>query len=82
MSPGVVCASAILDVVNSSGANAPPTMTPRQAAALLAVSDGTVRRWLAEGRLPGVRVGGRLRVEPEALETFVRSAGPDNQETT
>jgi excisionase family DNA binding protein len=57
--------------------NAPTSLvTPREAAARLDVSDGTIRRWLAEGRIEGVRVGGRLRVAADELERFVQPAGP------
>ena len=43
----------------------------REAAALLAVSDDTVRRWAESGRLPTVRdEGGRLAVEGAELARF------------
>lgn len=59
-----------------SEANSAPSalVTPEQAARELDVSATTVRRWLAEGRLEGVRVGGRLRLEREALHRVVRPA--------
>jgi excisionase family DNA binding protein len=50
-------------------------------AARLGVSAATVRRWLSSGQLEGIRVGGRLRVAERALETIVRSACADNEET-
>ena len=47
---------------------------PVRAAALLGVSTRTVQRWLREGRLPAVRVGGRLKVDPVALAAVLESA--------
>ena len=44
------------------------------AAARLGVTPTTVRRWLSEGRLAGVRVGGRYRVDQEALDAIVQPA--------
>jgi acetyl-CoA/propionyl-CoA carboxylase, biotin carboxylase, biotin carboxyl carrier protein len=46
---------------------------PGEAARRLGVSTRTVQRWLREGRLPGVRVGSRLKVAASALP---RSASP------
>jgi len=37
-------------------------ITVRTVASELGVSEHTVRRWINDGVLPGVRVGGRLRV--------------------
>lgn len=51
-------------------------LDPREAAVRLAVSDGTVRRWVSEGRLPGVRVGGRYRIDAAAVYAIVRPADP------
>jgi excisionase family DNA binding protein len=40
---------------------------PGEAARRLGVSRRTVQRWLRQGRLPGVRVGARLKVHPDAV---------------
>jgi excisionase family DNA binding protein len=42
-------------------------MTPRQVADELGVTVRTVQRWIADGRLPAIRVGGRRRVPRAAL---------------
>ena len=38
------------------------TLTPRQVSEELGVTVRTVQRWVADGRLPATRVGGRVRV--------------------
>jgi acetyl-CoA/propionyl-CoA carboxylase biotin carboxyl carrier protein len=43
------------------------TLTPRQVAEELGVTVRTVQRWVADGRLPAVRVGGRVRVSRSSL---------------
>ncbi|CAN5853637.1 acetyl-CoA carboxylase biotin carboxylase subunit [soil metagenome] len=45
----------------------PDAIGPGEAARRLGVSTRTVQRWLREGRLPGVRVGSRLKVAAAAL---------------
>jgi excisionase family DNA binding protein len=51
-----------------------PMRTPKQVAAQLGVSPSSVRRWLADDRIEGVRIGGRLWVPPEAVKRAVRPA--------
>jgi excisionase family DNA binding protein len=55
------------------------SLTPRQAAQELGVTVRTVQRWIADGRLPARRVGGRLRLSRSSLvavagSTAVRDA--------
>ena len=45
----------------------PEELTPRQAADELSVTVRTVQRWIASGRLPARRVGGRVRVSRSSL---------------
>jgi excisionase family DNA binding protein len=47
-----------------------------QAAKRLRTPERTLRNWLAEGRLPAVRVGGRLRVYPADLDKLVTPVTP------
>ena len=42
-------------------------MTVAEVAQMCGVTERTVRRWLKEGRLAGVRVGGRVRISPHAV---------------
>jgi acetyl-CoA/propionyl-CoA carboxylase biotin carboxyl carrier protein len=55
------------------------TLTPRQAAELLGVTVRTVQRWIADGRLPAERVGGRLRLSRSSLTHVSErsAAGPE-----
>jgi len=50
------------------------TLTPRQVAAELGVTVRTVQRWVADGRLPAVRVGGRLRIPRGGIAAVAPSA--------
>jgi excisionase family DNA binding protein len=45
----------------------------------LDVHPATVRRWIASGALPAVRVGGELRVEREDLERFIRPVARESE---
>lgn len=47
-----------------------PFYTPDELATLLKVSRRTVRRWIAEGKLPARRFGRQLRIPGKALEDF------------
>jgi excisionase family DNA binding protein len=49
----------------------------RAAGARLGVSDRTIRRMVAAGRLPVVRVGASPRVPVAALETLVPEGGTE-----
>ena len=53
------------------------SLTPRQVADELGVTVRTVQRWVADGRLPAVRVGGRVRVSRSSLGAVAgASSGP------
>ena len=45
-------------------------LSPRQAAERLGTTTRTVQRWIASGRLPATRVGGRWRVANDAVVAF------------
>ena len=42
-------------------------MTVAEVAQMCGVTERTVRRWLKEGRLAGMRVAGRVRISPHAV---------------
>jgi acetyl-CoA/propionyl-CoA carboxylase biotin carboxyl carrier protein len=49
-------------------------LTPRQVAAELGVTSRTVQRWINDGRLPGQRLGGRMRVSRSSLAAVTEDA--------
>jgi excisionase family DNA binding protein len=49
-------------------------LTPSEVAAELGVTPRTVQRWIAQGRLPAIRVGGRDRVSRSSLATVAGNA--------
>ncbi len=51
-------------------------VTPQVAAEYLSVSPRTLRDWVADGRLPGYRLGGRLlRFKLSDLDALARRIG-------
>ena len=44
-----------------------PNLRISEAAALLGVSDDTVRRWVEQGRLPSLHTSGRMAIDGRAL---------------
>jgi excisionase family DNA binding protein len=58
---------------NQSAAN--ELLTVEEVAEALRVDDATVRRWIADGRLAGVRLGPKLlRVKASDLATFLEAS--------
>ena len=53
--------------------SAPDELSPSDVAARLGTSKRTVQRWIADGKLPARRVGGRWRVASDAIGAFNRS---------
>ncbi|MFI5730093.1 molybdopterin-binding protein [Kribbella sp. NPDC051587] len=49
-----------------------PNLRISEAAALLGVSDDTVRRWIDQGRLPSIQDGGRMAVDGQVLAAFAQ----------
>ena len=56
-------------------------LTTQEAAARAGVSAASVRRWLREGTLDGVRVVGRLRVDAADLEQVITRAAAIEEES-
>jgi acetyl-CoA/propionyl-CoA carboxylase biotin carboxyl carrier protein len=48
-------------------------LSPSQAAARIGTTTRTIQRWIANGRLPARRVGGRWRVAYDALDAFAEA---------
>ncbi|GAA0579347.1 excisionase family DNA-binding protein [Kribbella sandramycini] len=61
-----------------------PNLRISEAAALLGVSDDTVRRWIDQGRLDAVQDGGRMAVEGRALAELAQqlAESPEPGNTT
>lgn len=56
-------------------------LTTRAAGDLAAVAEGTIRRWIREGRIVGHRAGRVLRVKRSELERLLtRAPKPSNDE--
>ena len=53
--------------------------TVEQAAEYLIVPKQTVHKWLREGRLKGIKMGGLWRITEEALEEFLNSSSVDKE---
>jgi molybdopterin-binding protein len=57
--------------------DAVPSYRVREAAALLGVSDDTVRRWAESGRFETSTEGGRLSIDGATLAAFAQSNAPE-----
>lgn len=55
-------------------------LTPDEIAAKLRIDITTVRRWLAAGQLPSIRVGRQYRIERSVFEAFLKSREVPPQE--
>ena len=55
-------------------------LSPRQAAARIGATTRSVQRWIATGRLPARRVGGRWRVAIDAIDALGAPTGGRGQE--
>src|SRR5205814_4893005 len=50
-------------------------LSPSAAARRIGSTTRSVQRWIAAGRLPARRVGGRWRVASDALDAFIETDG-------
>jgi excisionase family DNA binding protein len=50
-------------------------LSPSEAARRIGTTTRSVQRWIATGRLPARRIGGRWRVASDALDAFVAASG-------
>jgi excisionase family DNA binding protein len=54
-----------------------PLLTVPEVAELLRLSPRSVRRLIADGRLPVVRLGHAIRIRPQDVEALVASSGQE-----
>jgi len=54
-------------------------LKPEQAAELMAVSVRTVKKWLREGKLKGLKVGGMWRITEPDVRRFIYGAESDSE---
>ena len=68
-------------VVSSSEgtASGPSQLTPAEAGRVLDVSPSTIRRWIADGSVPALRIGGRYRIEECALRRMIVRTGTGDE---
>lgn len=52
-------------------------LTEAQAAEILGIVEGTLRRWIQERRLPYFRVGKRVWIDPKDVEDFLQRSRVD-----
>lgn len=57
-------------------------LSTARAGELADVAEGTIRRWIREGRLPGRKAGRCLRVLKSDLEQLLRSGATANDDET
>ncbi len=51
-----------------------PLLTYTEAAKVLCVTERTIRQFVADGKLPVVRFGRTVRIDPADLRAFINSA--------
>ncbi len=56
------------------------TMSVKDAAAQLGLTHWTLRKYIRQGRLPAVRIGRRLLIEPAALERLITNGRMEGQQ--
>jgi excisionase family DNA binding protein len=65
-------------VATSRSSRLRPLLTVAQAAAILSVSERTVRRLIASGTIRGIRIGRSVRLEPRDIEQCIADGGTCN----
>jgi len=55
-------------------------LTPEQVAEALQIKPRTIREWLRNGSLPGVKVGRSLRVRRQDLKRYLQGLPPAGKE--
>jgi excisionase family DNA binding protein len=52
-------------------------LTEPEAAKILGIAEGTMRRWIQERRLPYFRVGKKIWIDPQDVEQFIQRGRVD-----
>lgn len=59
-----------------------PFITTGEAAARAHVSTSTIRVWIETGALPGIRVVGRMRIDPADLDALLKGTANFGRDPT
>jgi excisionase family DNA binding protein len=55
-------------------------LTSRELAEVLGFSSSTIQDWYEAGKIPGFRIGGRLRFRPSEVEAWLETKRPSAEE--
>ena len=64
-------AAMVADIVDHDRASIPPLLTPKEAAAALAVSERTLWQLKTDGEIPHVSIGRSVRYDPADLREWI-----------
>jgi len=54
-------------------------LTPKDAAEILSLSPVTIKKWLWQGKLKGIKVGSVWRIRESDLKAFLRTSNDDEE---
>lgn len=54
-------------------------LTPKDAAKILSLSPVTIKKWLWQGKLKGIKVGSVWRIKESDLKAFLRTGNDDEE---
>ncbi|HPP15165.1 MAG TPA: helix-turn-helix domain-containing protein [Acetomicrobium flavidum] len=54
-------------------------LTPKDAAEILSLSPVTIKKWLWQGKLKGIKVGSVWRIRESDLKAFLRTGNDDEE---
>ena len=55
-------------------------LTPKDAAEILSLSPVTIKKWLWQGKLKGIKVGSVWRIRESDLKAFLKTSNDDDEE--
>lgn len=56
---------------SENGAKVHPLLTTRDVAQIARVTTRTVKNWIASGKLPVIRLGRNVRIDPNDLQKYI-----------